>query len=69
MSMLQREINRIRQALLNTKSGAVYDKLYAAQQALAWASDPAGFKAPGDLIMGTQEDSADCSAHPRPLQF
>ena len=29
-----------------------YEKLYAAQQALSWALDPTGFKAPYDVITG-----------------
>ncbi len=48
MSMLQREISRIRATLLGTEQGATYERLYAAQHALAWASDPEAFKAPYD---------------------
>ena len=66
MSFMQRELDRIRQALLTERAGETYDRLYAAQQALAWASDPTGFRSPLNSIMGTQEGSEDCLAHPRP---
>ena len=65
MSFIQREIDRLRAALLESNP-ATYDSLYAAQQALAWASEPDGFKSPTDLIQGTREDSEDCSARSCP---
>ncbi len=66
MSFLQRELDRIREALLSERDGEIYDRLYAAQQALAWSSDPTGFRSPLNSIMGIQEGSVDCSARPRP---
>lgn len=66
MSFLQREADRVRSALLVTPAGAEYDRLYAAQQALVWASDPQGFKSPYDLITGTPAGSEDCSERNRP---
>lgn len=70
MGFLEREIDRIRAALLLTPPGLQYDRLYAAQQALAWAGDPDGFKGPYDLIMkGTPEDSKDCSVRSHPPAF
>ena len=61
------QLDRIREALLSERDGETYDRLYAAQQALAWASDPTGFRSPLNSIMGTQEGSVDCSARPHPL--
>jgi hypothetical protein len=50
MSFLQRELDRIRAALLSEKEVAIYQRLYAAQQALAWASEPDGFRSPFNSI-------------------
>jgi hypothetical protein len=63
MSFLQKEADRVRSALLQTPMGHAYDRLYAAQQALAWAIEPQGFKPPYDMIMGTPADSEDCPVH------
>lgn len=41
--------------------------LYAAHQALAWATDPLCYRSPANLILGTQEGLGDCSAHLHPL--
>lgn len=65
---INKEADRLRSALLEAPQGDRYDRLYAAQQALAWASDPQGFKAPYDLIMGTPAGSEDCSERSRPPQ-
>lgn len=65
MGFLEREMDRIRAALLEKPDEPGYDLLYAAQQALAWATDPQNFKAPYDLLMGIQEGSKDCSARSR----
>ena len=61
MSFIQRELDRIGEALRNNPDANDYDQLYAAQQALAWATDPDGFAAPMKQIRGTQEGSEDCS--------
>lgn len=68
MEMIEREINRIRRILTNEPDNPKYDRLYAAQQALAWALRPNGFKSPFIMIMGTQEGSEDCLAEDRPPQ-
>ena len=69
MSFIQREIDRIRTALLDpANAGESYERLYVAQQALAWATDPEGFKSPYSAVMGTQEGSEDYSGNPRPSQ-
>ena len=44
MSFIQRELDRINGALLDPANADVYDRLYAAQQALAWATEPSGFR-------------------------
>ncbi|WP_269402727.1 hypothetical protein [Henriciella marina] len=60
MSFIQRELDKIGQALRAEPQPADYDVLYSAQQALSWASDPNGFASPLKQIRGTQEDSGDC---------
>jgi hypothetical protein len=57
MSFLQRELDRIEAALRQPQSGNRYVELYAAQQALAWASEPTGFASPYAMIMGIPGDS------------
>lgn len=66
MSFIQRELDRIGEALRTDPDAADYDRLYAAQQALSWASDPQGFKSPFAAIKGTQEGAEDCSEDRRP---
>lgn len=65
MSFVQRELDRIALALREPRSAGEYDRLYAAQQALSWALEPNGFKAPYDLVRDIPADSADCRAAPR----
>jgi hypothetical protein len=66
MSFVQRELNKIRRALGTPETNPEYDRLYAAQQALAWALEPDGFAFPLRMInVDTPEGSEDCSAHPR----
>ena len=50
MSFVEREIYRIREALLADPEGANYRCLYAAQQALAWSLDPNNFRSPFNHI-------------------
>ncbi len=65
MSFIQRELDRLGRALRDPQAPDSYAKLYAAQQALAWAMEPDGFASPTLTIMGTREGSADCSDPPR----
>jgi hypothetical protein len=58
MGLIQREIDRIRTALLSGSENR--DELYAAQQALEWVLEPGGIRSPYALITGTAEGSADC---------
>ena len=68
MSFVQREIDRLRKALLATPDGDRRNKLYAAQQALSWALEPGGIKSPYDMITDTEAEPRDCSVPPRPPQ-
>ena len=66
MGFIERELQRVSAEIFDKPEGSEnYDKLYAAQQALAWASDPSSFNSPYGAIMGIQEGSEGCSAHPR----
>lgn len=65
MSFVQREIDRIRARkieMLNAGEGdtSEYANLAAADQALSWASDPAGYMAPADFVAGVVPSSAVC---------
>lgn len=66
MGLIQREIDRIRTALLDDAENR--SELYAAQQALEWALEPGGIKSPYAMVMGTLEGSEDCLARLRPRQ-
>jgi hypothetical protein len=66
MSFIQRELDKIGEALRASPEANDYDLLYAAQQALAWATDPEGFASPMKHIRGTQEGSEGCSEDHRP---
>ena len=65
IGFLQREFERLNGALGDPNNANKYEVLYAAQQAVAWATDPAGYKSPFDTIMGTPVDSKDYSARSR----
>lgn len=67
MSFIQRELDRINGALLDPANADVYDRLYAAQQALAWASEPTGYRTPYDFVMGIPASSEGCSVRPHLL--
>lgn len=60
MSFIQRELDRISTALRENPQSSDYDRLYAAQQALSWASDPEGFASPMKHIKGILEVTEDC---------
>ncbi|QIE53955.1 hypothetical protein G5B40_02695 [Pikeienuella piscinae] len=69
MSFIARELDRVSSALRENPQRNDYDRLYAAQQALAWAADPNGFASPMAMIVGIQEGSEDCLGYPDPPQF
>ncbi len=66
MSFIQRDLDRIGNALRDNPDANDYDRLYVAQQALAWATDPEGFKSPMGVIRGIQEAKEDYPSCPCP---
>ena len=66
MNLIERERQRIGAAIVNPGNAGVRDQLYAAQQALAWAVEPASAKAPYDMIMGIPGEQEDCQDEYRP---
>jgi len=60
MSFIQRELDRLRSALLSSPEGNEHDRLYAAQQALSWSLDPDGFASPYETIMDIRGAPKDC---------
>lgn len=67
MSYIQREIDKINQALREGPDASLYEKLYAAQQALAWVLEPRGISAPFAAITGIPAGSEDCSSPRYPV--
>ncbi len=72
MSFVQRELSAISTALIDENNAGKRAELYAAQQALAWALEPSGYKRPLSTVLrnnlkGTPEDSTDYSADPHPI--
>jgi hypothetical protein len=63
---VEREIDRLRAAILDHGNADKRDALYAAQQALEWAREPTGFAAPFAVAMGIREAREDCPASHRP---
>jgi len=59
MTSIEEEIALLRGALTRMPSGNLYDRLYAAQQALVWATDPRTFNDPIAMIFDTLEGSKD----------
>lgn len=67
MGFIERELERIQSALGNP-GDPNFDRMFAAQQALAWALEPTGFKSPFGSITGSPEALADYSAGSCPPQ-
>lgn len=66
MGFIERELERISEAVRARQAEQSdtdeYRQLYAAQQALSWALEPIGFRAPYDTILaGTPAETANCS--------
>jgi hypothetical protein len=55
MSFIQRELDRIGEAIRHSNPVPRYDELYAAQQALSWVLDQETFKAPYDMLAPTSD--------------
>ncbi len=66
MSFVQRELERLGHALSASPQGDHYAELYAAQQALAWALEPAVIQSPSRLLTSSEVGEADCWADIRP---
>lgn len=66
MSFVQRELASIQRAMRDPAHSNRYAELYAAQQALSWAIEPAGFAPASKMITGIQASLEDCSAHLHP---
>lgn len=66
MSFIQREIDRISAALREPRNSDEYRQMYAAQQALLWASEPNGFASPTTMITGISPALEDCPAGSHP---
>jgi hypothetical protein len=72
MGFVDWEMDRIEAALHEPQTPVRYGQLYAAQQALKWATEPQGYAAPLDVIQlgrvqpptDTLEATAGCSAAP-----
>ena len=64
MSFVNRELDKLGHALRNAPDGR-YNEIYAAQQALKWATDPKAYRSPVAMLTDTQEGSIDCSVEIR----
>jgi hypothetical protein len=51
MGVAERELARLEAALHEPQTPERYCQLYAAQQALAWVTEPAGFASPYETVM------------------
>jgi hypothetical protein len=80
MHHIRTELDRIETALRDPQTDERYCQLYAAQQALAWAMNPSGFKSLFETIQrglvrpfrDTQEDEVGCPSQnylPRSLEI
>jgi hypothetical protein len=75
VGFVDRELSRIESALREPQTADRYGQLYAAQQALKWATEPQGFATPLDVILrglvqpvtDTLGEPAGCSAALHPL--
>ena len=62
MTYIQRELERLERALDYGVGNPRYLEIYAARQALAWASDPGSARSPYGYLMNTFSGSEDCLA-------
>jgi len=66
-TFIAHELEKLAEAIRDPQNASARKELYAAQQALAWASEPCGFKAPFAMIMGIPAGSEDCSVAHHPI--
>lgn len=57
MSFIQRELDRIGDALRAEPDAGDREQLYAAQQALAWALEPGGLSSPMQMLRGAPREA------------
>ena len=69
MSFVQREIDRLHNAMVADPDGEQWKELHAARQALAWALEPNGVASPADVLMGIQVRREGYPAKSRPAPF
>lgn len=67
MSFIDREVAKLAESI-EASSDTQRERLYVAQQALKWATDPDAFRSPFDYIMDIQVNSTSCLECPDPLQ-
>lgn len=74
MGFIDRELARIAAAMADEANEGQRGELYAAQQALKWATEPTGYAAPLDMVLqrtpegptsGTLAEPAGCLAEHR----
>lgn len=59
MSFIQRELDKLSNELTTEDLDSPrYKEIYAAQQALVWATDPNGFASPYAMLTGKREDNS-----------
>lgn len=51
MNAVEKELSLLADELRRTRSGAFYNELYAAQQAIMWVSNPTVFESPHHMLM------------------
>jgi hypothetical protein len=57
MSFIEREMHKVREAFTLSKDETERNRLYAAQQALAWASDPECYDSPYRMILENAQNA------------
>ena len=60
MGFVKRELAKLSRALDEGVGNPRYPEIYAAQQALAWALEPTGYRAPMAYLTDIPEGSVDC---------
>jgi hypothetical protein len=59
MSFIQRELDKLETELLAAEHGSpLYERIYAARQALSWALDPNGFASPYAMLLDKRGDNS-----------
>lgn len=66
MSHMKDELHLTGEELRNNPDGPKYEQLYAAQQALSWATDPERFRSPYRMIMDIPAETEGCPGCPDP---